>query len=272
MEIKKLAIFGVGFMGGSLGLAFKKFFPEVEVLGLGRNKEKLKTAETLGIIDRAVEFPPSDTDILILAIPVRSIPEILKSLLPHLSPATLITDVGSTKSWLVECINRFIPSSHTFIGSHPFCGSEKQGMEASNPEIFPGSLCFITPEGKESVENIDFLKKFWESLGMKVISISPQEHDHIVAYTSHLPHFVAFTLANTLPARFSSLVGKGFLDTTRIARGGVEIWKDIFLTNKEELLKAIETFEIEWKEFKKRLKEEKNIDDLLHKARSKLKL
>lgn len=107
---------------------------------------------------------------------------------------------------------------------------------------------------------------------MKVVSISPQEHDHIVAYTSHLPHFVAFTLANTLPARFSSLVGKGFLDTTRIARGGVEIWKDIFLTNKEEVLKAIETFEIEWKEFKKRLKEEKNIDDLLHKARSKLKL
>ncbi len=269
--MKKVAIFGVGFMGGSLALALKRKSPRIKILGLGRNKKKLQTAESLGIIDEAVEYPPADTDILILSIPVRSIPGVLKALLPRLSPAILITDMGSTKSWLAEEISGFLPPSYTFIGSHPFCGSEKQGMEAAKPDIFPGSICFITPACQEKEENIDFLKKFWESVGMRVISTSPQEHDHIVAYTSHLPHFVAFTLTNSLPDKFCSLVGEGFLDTTRIARGGVEIWEDIFLTNKKEMLKAITAFEKEWEDFKKKLQEEKGLGDIISKARSKLK-
>ncbi|NOZ64803.1 MAG: prephenate dehydrogenase/arogenate dehydrogenase family protein [Caldiserica bacterium] len=228
-------------------------------MGLGRNEKKLQAAESLGIIDEAVEHPPSDTDILVISIPVRSIPEVLKAMLPHISPATLVTDMGSTKSWLVEEINSFIPPSHTFIGSHPFCGSEKQGMEAANPDIFPGSICFITPARQEKEENVAFLRKFWEGVGMRVISTSPEEHDHILAYTSHLPHFVAFTLTNSLPDKLCSLVGKGFLDTTRIARSGIELWEDIFLTNKKEMLKAISSFEKEWREFKKRLQEEKGL-------------
>ncbi len=270
MNLKKVAIYGIGFMGASLSLALRKNFPEVRILGLGRNRKKLEKARRKKIISEIVEFPPEDTQIFILSIPVRNIPEILKKLINKISPYTLITDTGSTKLWLKEKIYKFLPSSYSYIGSHPFCGSEKQGMEEANPDIFQGSICFVTPEEEEEKGRVKFLRNFWESIGSKVILTSSSRHDEIVAFTSHLPHFVAVTLVNSIPEKLFSFTGSGFYDTTRIARGGVQIWEDIFLTNQKNLLEAVENFESELRKFKKEVKCGK-IDKLLQ-AKERFKL
>jgi len=264
---EKFCIVGLGLMGASLGLRIKQCLKNSEVVGISRSKEKLKKAIEKGIIDKGVELPPSDTQLLIFSTPVKTIPSLLKKLLPSISPQTIITDVGSTKNWLWEKISAFLPSSHTYIGSHPLCGSEKQGMDYANPEIFSHALCFITCLDFQN-DKISKLKNFWESLGMKTILTTPEKHDLIVAFTSHLPHIIAVNLLNTLPDEFTHFTGEGFRDTTRIGEGGADIWEDILVTNIPNLLKSMEIFEKEWNRFKTALKKEE-IKELLEKARKK---
>ncbi len=264
--MRTFTIVGLGFMGASLALRIKDCIPSSRIVGISRSREKALRAKKKGIIQDTGTLPPPDTDILIFATPIRSIPSLLKKLLPHISPSTLITDMGSTKEWIHKEISSFLPPEYTFIGSHPFCGSEKQGMEHANPEIFPGAWCFLTLE--KETGKVEYLRKFWEELGMKVKVISPEIHDRILAYTSHLPHVVAVVLINSLPQEYLSLTGTGFQDTTRIAGGGVDIWEDIISTNRENLLSAMEDFRKEWELVEKKISQN-DISSILKKAKER---
>lgn len=253
--MKKLAIVGVGLIGGSIGLALKKKNLVEEVIGIGRRQESLNKALKLGAVDRAtLDFREGvkDANLAIVATPVDIISEMIKRMLSHLPQGAIITDVGSTKEQIVREVNKvFYPKGHklegaSFVGGHPMAGSEKRGVESAKADLFEKSVCILTPGETTSSEVLDTVKWLWESIGATVLVMKPKEHDFLVAAVSHLPHLVATALVNLVgelrerDERILSLVASGFKDTTRIAGSPPALWQDICLTNKKNIATMID--------------------------------
>jgi prephenate dehydrogenase len=242
---KKIAIVGVGLIGGSIGLAIRTRRLSLKVIGIGRRKASLDRAIQKSAIDKAtleMEEGIKDADLVIIATPVNTVREKILEAAGYAKPGSVIIDVNSTKQNIVG-ISQKLPEGVYFIGTHPMAGSEKSGILSSSPELFDNTICIITPTAGTDKKVLEKIRMFWESLGARVCFMSPKAHDVMVAKASHLPHILAYALCNTLSEKELNVTGSGFKDVTRIAKSSPQMWEEIFIGNKSSVLKAIALFE-----------------------------
>ncbi|HMC10371.1 MAG TPA: prephenate dehydrogenase/arogenate dehydrogenase family protein [Pirellulaceae bacterium] len=245
-----VAIIGVGLIGGSIGLALRERKLARRVIGIGRRKESLEKAKARGCVSQtttSIADGVKQADLVVVCTPVDSIAQHVQEAGKHFPAGSLITDAGSTKAEIVvkaetALANRF-PAHMPFVGSHPLAGSEQSGPEAATAELFAGRVVVVTETDISDHDVVDTIEEFWQSLGARVIRMSPDDHDAALAYTSHLPHLIASTLAAATPEDHLPLTATGWQDTTRIAAGDVELWRQIFLANAPSTLKALADFE-----------------------------
>ena len=244
-----LLIVGLGFMGGSLAKALKKNGFKFPIYGLDINKEAIKKGKELKVIDNGwisyEKVPWEEIDTVILASPVGTFETIANQLRKFIKPETTVSDLGSTKR-LVYRMEEIL--GNRFVGAHPIAGTEKSGVEHAIDNLYEGKKLIITPTEKTDKKHLQKVEKLWKLVKAKVEYMSPELHDYIFAVVSHLPHAVAFALVDTLRQMSDEKVdlfkypGAGFKDFTRIAASDPTMWRDIFLTNADEVLKSIETF------------------------------
>ncbi|MCF7874292.1 MAG: prephenate dehydrogenase [Candidatus Omnitrophica bacterium] len=248
-KIKKVGIIGVGFMGGSLALALKKSFSNFEIIGHARSDKafrRLKKVKVLDRIERSGKKIAKEADILILATPVGVIIDFLKRAGSCLKKGSIVFDLGSTKEEIEKVAKKKLPKGVSFVGCHPFCGSEKEGVEEAREDLYRGSLCFITSANRSSY----LVERIWKKVGSKVVRTTPAGHDRIVGFVSHLPHLICFSLTNAIPAKYLEFSSSGFRDLTRIASSSSDLWADIFLTNAAKMLKDIDKYNESLNEFR----------------------
>jgi prephenate dehydrogenase len=254
-HFKQVTIVGVGLIGGSLGMVLKRQGLAASVLGIGRRVENLKTAVTLGAIDRYVSDAVSGirgSDLVVLATPVDTYERHLKEWGSYLEPGAIVTDVGSVKGALVGLTEGLLPASARFVGAHPIAGREKTGVAAGSVDLFRGARCILTPTKRTSPEALQTMRELWEATGSQVFEMDPFVHDRVLGAVSHLPHAVAFALIGALTEVRERVTpeldllaysGGGLRDTTRIAASSPEMWRDIFLWNRDNLVTVIEVYE-----------------------------
>lgn len=254
MKIEKVSIIGVGLIGGSLGLALKKKGLASKIVGIGRRETSLREALRVGAVDEItldLKEGVSEADLVVLAVPVGSILKIGREIVPHLKQGAILTDVGSTKEEIVRTLGIL---TKDFVGAHPMAGSNESGVAKATASLFEKATCVITPTGKTSKKALNVVENLWKKVGARVVKMSPETHDFLVAITSHLPHLAASSLVS-LAARekekIAPLIATGFKDTTRIASSDPRLWSDIFLSNKEMVLSALKEYKeilSEWEE------------------------
>jgi prephenate dehydrogenase len=266
VHFKQAAIVGVGLIGGSLGMILRRKALADHVVGIGRRVENLKTAVELGAIDRYVADPKEGvqgSDLVILATPVDTYDRHLKEWAHCLAPGAIVSDVGSVKGTLVEQSEAVMPAGVHFVGAHPIAGKEKTGVAEGSDQLFKGARCIVTPTKNTDPEALERIKQLWEETGSIVLTMDPHLHDQILGAVSHLPHVAAFALMNALAdvrdrqlpsldlARHS---GGGLRDTTRIAASSPEMWRDIFLWNRDNVVSLIEKYQQALEELKHLIK------------------
>ncbi len=262
---ERMAIVGVGLIGGSLAKAVKEKKLVGEVLGVGRSEERLESARKLGIIDRysgRINDILGEADLVVVAGPVGVIVDLIREMIPFLKKGTIITDVGSVKKKIVKEVEAFIPGSLYFVGGHPIAGTENSGFEASFSTLFEGRKCIITPVSTTDSHALERVKELWTQVGSVVACMDSEEHDEVFAAVSHLPHIVAYSMVNSLlkakgfEKNIFSFSAGGFKDFTRIAASDPVMWKDIALMNKDKLLSAIKLFQEYLEELKEAIERE----------------
>ncbi|AKJ64277.1 prephenate dehydrogenase [Kiritimatiella glycovorans] len=233
-----VALMGLGLMGASLGMALRGRAGR-RVSAYARREATRTTALDRGVADEVFADPADavrEAGLVVYCVPITAIPELVRASLPGLRGDAVLTDVGSTKSWLQRILAPVLPEEGpVFVGSHPLCGSERQGLEAAREDLYEDAATLITPVPDAAPEAVERVRDMWISAGSTVHLLDPGEHDRIVARTSHLPHLVAAALARTAgrePEK-AAYSGTGFRDTTRVAAGSPEVWRDILTTNRE---------------------------------------
>jgi len=250
--IPRLAILGVGLIGGSLALALKQAGVVGEIVGIGRGLPNLEKALELGVVDRISQDPlagVADADLVFMATPVTSLGPMAAKILPVMKPGAILTDGGSVKGVVIEAIEPLLPAGVQFVPGHPIAGTEKSGAEAAFPTLYQGRRCILTPTPAVSSEALEYVRRMWLLAGSDVVIMDVEKHDRILAAISHLPHMVAYALVNAVGSydRFEENIleysAGGFRDFTRIASSDPTMWRDIALTNREALLEMVELFE-----------------------------
>jgi prephenate dehydrogenase len=254
VKIGKLAVIGVGLIGGSFALALKKARAVNHVVGVGRTQRNLALALRRGIIDeklsdagRAVR----DADFVFLGTPVGQMAEVMAQIAPHLAAHAVITDGGSTKQDVISHARAGLGAHYArFVPAHPIAGTERSGAAAAQADLYRERNVILTPQAETAAGALRMVRTAWEQCGARVMRLDAREHDEILAAVSHLPHLVAFALVNMLAARpnarrLFSLSGGGLRDTVRIAGSSAEMWRDICLANREALLAALEGYSAE---------------------------
>lgn len=253
-HFSQVTIIGVGLIGGSLGMILRRKGIASTVIGVGRRIENLKTAVDLGAIDRYVVDPKEgvkDADVVVLATPVDTYDRHLREWASCLKPGAIVTDVGSVKGELVEQSERAMPAGVHFVGAHPIAGKEKTGVAAGSDQLFQGARCILTPTENTNQEALEQVRAMWQETGSVMLTMDPHLHDKILGAVSHLPHVAAFALINALidirnkvpTLDLAGHSGGGLRDTTRIAASSPEMWRDIFLWNRENVVSFIESYE-----------------------------
>lgn len=241
MHPKRLSVLGVGLLGGSLGLAVRSAAKDCRVVGYGHRQATLKSALASGAIDEAYDDPAAavrGADLVVLCTPVGLLGELLDRIAPALATGAIVTDVGSTKASVVQHAEARHPAIR-FVGSHPMAGSEKRGVEYAQADLFQNAVCITTPTEQTDRDALESVEAFWRRLGMRLKRLSPEDHDRLICDVSHLPHAVAAALVTMQETPAFDLVGKGFLDATRIAGGDGGLWRDILLDNRDNALDSI---------------------------------
>jgi len=263
--VNKILIFGVGLIGGSIALSAKKSGFASDIVGVGRNQDNLNDAIKLKLIDRTsqdLKKDISEAHIIIIATPVAQFPVILKLIQPHLSSHTIITDVGSTKTDVIESAKQILgPQYSQFIGGHPIAGSEKHGATAAHIDLFKNKNVILTADQDTSFEAKQKIEMLWKNADAIVSNMSHNDHDKIFSTISHLPHLLAFSLVDMITHRKNAnellkFAASGFKDFTRIAASSPEMWKDITLANKKFILEDIQLFENQIKLLKEAIEQE----------------
>ncbi|MFD1121283.1 prephenate dehydrogenase [Methylophilus flavus] len=249
---KKIVIFGVGLIGGSVALALKKLPNPPQIVGVGRSELSLQEALTLGLIDHAetdIASALQNADLVLIAAPVAQTPAILKAIRPHLSAQTVITDAGSTKSDVMAYAQAELGQQfNQFVGGHPIAGAEKSGPGAAMADLYVGKNVILTPAAVTGPEAVQKVATLWHHCGALVSNMRPEEHDSVFAAVSHLPHLLAFALVEDLAKRNNAellfkFAASGFRDFTRIAGSHPEMWRDIALANKQALLQELNMYQ-----------------------------
>lgn len=248
--IQRLAVVGVGLLGGSIAKAARAHGLAREIVGVGRHTARLGPALRDGTLDRATADPVDgvrDADFVVLATPVQAIEHLLEMLWPALGAEVVLTDVGSTKAGIVRTAARLGGGRPLgFVGSHPMAGSEQSGYGVARSDLFRGATVIVTPSEASAPAAVKAVTAFWESLGAgRILTMDPDAHDRAVAAVSHLPHLVACALVDAVerldPAAFD-VAARGFRDTTRIAAGDPEVWEAIFLANRKAMAASTREF------------------------------
>ena len=245
----RIAILGVGLLGASFALALKKNGLCGSITGYGRNRENLLKAKERNIIDSFEQDPAAasrDADLIMLSTPVGSFLDLTKLIAPALKKGAVLTDVGSVKGRLVREIEKIIPEHANYIGGHPIAGSDRSGIDAANPGLFRNAKCIITPTEHSNADALEKIEGLWKALGSDILILNPEEHDRIYASVSHLPHLVAYAMVNTvadMDRSYLDFSGKGFMDATRIASSSEELWNDICLLNRDNLVEVLAVFQ-----------------------------
>jgi len=236
---KKVAIVGVGLIGGSIALAMKKKKLAGEIVGVSRHRNTLKLALKRGAIDRgSLNLKIIEgADLIVLCAPVGVILNQAREIAAIAPKSAIVTDVGSTKQAIVSRLDKIFPR---YIGSHPLAGSQRRGILNAQSDIFKGSLCILTPSRNTHRPTQDKIKRLWLRLGARVITLPAARHDKILSFTSHLPHILAFSLISAVPEGFLKFASTGLRDTTRIAASESELWSDIFLSNRKNILRSLD--------------------------------
>jgi prephenate dehydrogenase len=266
VHFKQVAIIGVGLIGGSLGMILRRKALADQVVGVGRRVENLRTAVEMGAIDRYVGDPKEGVrgaDLVILATPVDTYQAHLDDWAHYLAPGTIVTDVGSVKGSLVERSEAAMPTGVHFIGAHPIAGKEKTGVAAGSDQLFKGARCILTPTKRTDPDALERVKQLWEEAGSVLLTMDPHVHDQILGAVSHLPHVAAFALMIALAdlrdreipsLDLSGHSGGGLRDTTRIAASSAEMWRDIFVWNRDNIVSFIDRYERVLEELKQQIK------------------
>lgn len=250
IHFKKVAVIGVGLIGGSLAIILRKKGYAEKIVGVGRGIPNLEAAKKLGIIDSFTQDIPEgvkDADLVIIATPVLRIGETVRKAAPHLKKGAIVTDVGSVKRAVIDEVEPMMPKGVHFVAGHPIAGTEQSGAEAAFPELFIDRNCILTPTSKTDAAALETVKTIWEEAGSRVILMDALLHDRILAAVSHLPHMIAYTLVNTVADAGSedilSYSAGGFKDFTRIASSSPEMWSDICALNKDAIVSMIDEFQ-----------------------------
>jgi prephenate dehydrogenase len=246
----KIAIIGLGLMGGSLGLAIKRKKMADVVAGYARRARTRKQALAAGAVDEVFARPEPavrHADLVVFCLPVAAIPALARICAPALAPRAVVTDVGSSKEEIVIRLEALMKSAGArFVGSHPIAGSERQGIDAASAGLYEKAAVILTPTGRTDRWALRKLKSFWTGLGARAAIVSPAIHDRMLARTSHLPHLAAAALALTVgrerPDRIGRFCGPGFGDATRIAEGSPDLWLDIIASNRRAVLYELRAF------------------------------
>ena len=263
VPFQKISIIGVGLLGGSIGLAVKRRQLAREVAGFVRRAASLKDCERAAAVDFATTdllAAVSGADLIILCTPLAQMQALAEQFLPALKRGAVVTDVGSVKAAVVRELDALLKQSGAhFVGSHPMAGGEKMGVQAAKADLFVNAVCVVTPANKSNAAAVGKVERFWKSLGGRTIRLNPAQHDLLVSRSSHLPHIAAATLANLVlnpaqPKALAALCATGFRDTTRIASGSPEMWRDIALANRKNVARSVETFVGELNNFQAALK------------------
>ena len=247
-SFNKVAIIGVGLIGGSIGLALKRRRVAGRVIGVFRKTSTLKRALRRKAVDEGfmdVRSGVKDADLIIISSPVMSIPGLVSDAARYAKRGAIITDAGSTKGWIVKTIEKRLGKRRAvkFIGSHPMAGSERTGVDNAVADLFCGSPCIVTRTLSADKAALGKVVKLWRALGAKVSIMSPGEHDRAISLVSHLPHIAAFGVAGAVGEKDIRYAAEGFRDVTRVASSDAELWADIFLTNRIEAARAVKLFE-----------------------------
>jgi len=241
----QVTIIGTGLIGGSLGLALKQRDLAGRIVGVGHRQSTLDEALFRSAADEVTLDPCEGvrgSDLVVLATAVGLFEEMAEAISGNLMPGAVVIDVGSTKARVVRTLEPLMPQACTFVGCHPIAGSEKRGITHARPDLFDGATCVVTPTGRTPADVLVRVVTTWQELGMVVRQVSPEVHDRLLAQTSHLPHVVASVLVRAVSEEAEPLMGPGWADTTRVAGGDAALWRDIMLSNAEEITAAIERF------------------------------
>ena len=245
---RRLAVIGVGLIGGSFALALREAVGEIRIVGYDRDEVNLAAARHLGVVDTVahdVAAAVREADVVLVAVPVGQVGDVLEAAAPALSPTAIITDVGSTKASVVRAAREALgPAFERFVPGHPIAGSEHSGVRAARADLFHDHSVVLTPaEGSDELPR-DIMRKCWEACGAHVEEMSVARHDAIFGVVSHLPHLLSFALVHDIASRvdadtFFRFAAGGFRDFTRIAASSPEMWRDISLANRDVLLLEI---------------------------------
>jgi len=263
VPFQKITIIGVGLLGGSIGLAARRRKLAREVAGFVRRPASLKDCERARAVDYATTdllAAVSNADLVVLCTPLAQMRSLTQQFLPALKPGAIVTDVGSVKADVLRELESLVSKAGAhFVGSHPMAGAEKTGVSAARVDLFQNAVCVLTPTKKTNAAAARKLEQFWKSLGARVLKLGPEQHDLFVSRSSHLPHVIAASLANLVldpksPKQQAQLCATGFRDTTRIASGSPEMWRDIALSNRKNISRSVDAFIDELKRFQAILK------------------
>lgn len=252
--INKLALIGVGLIGGSLARALRDAGQAREIVGHGRGLANLQRAVELGVIDRVETTLPAavrDADMIVLATPVGSMEKILQAIAPYVMPTAVVTDAGSVKGAVVETARRVLGDKFPrFVPGHPIAGTERSGVDASFASLYVGRRVVLTPVPETNADAVARVRAMWQAAGAEVVSMTVEHHDTVLAATSHLPHLLAYALVDML-ARLDdkneifAYAAGGFRDFTRIASSDPVMWRDISLANRDAIVRLLKQYRSE---------------------------
>jgi prephenate dehydrogenase len=254
LKIGKLVVIGVGLIGGSFALALKKAKAVKHVVGVGRSRKNLAAALKMRIIDEAstdAAQAVADADLVLLAMPVGQMAEVMARIAPHLPQRAVVTDGGSTKQDVIAYARRFLGVHFPrFVPAHPIAGTENSGAAAAFAGLYRGRNVIITPQPETTAQALRLVRTAWQKCGARIVRLDAREHDVVFAAVSHLPHVLVFALVNALARRpdakklFGFSAG-GLRDTVRIAGSSPEMWRDVCVANRDELLAVLDNYEDE---------------------------
>lgn len=261
--LNKLVIVGVGLIGGSFALALRQAGLVKHIVGVGRSPQNMQRALAQGVIDEIAKDIPTalqHVDLVFLAMPVGQTERIMMQIAPHLPINTLITDAGSTKQDVIAAARNHLSDENikNFVPGHPIAGAEQSGVLAAKAELFRNKHLILTPLAETNETATQKITSLWQACGTEVSQMEADEHDRVLAATSHLPHILAFALMNHLhtqtesnPENLLRFAGSGFRDFTRIASSSPEMWRDICIANRLALITQIDAYQKELKNLQK---------------------
>jgi prephenate dehydrogenase len=280
MRWNKIGLIGMGLMGGSLAMAIKQGQLAQHIYAYVRRNTSISEGAKLALADvmtQDLKEVARDADLVVLCTPLSQMRTLVEQMKPFLKPGVIVTDVGSVKGSVVQELEPIVVSAKgQFVGSHPMAGSEKTGLSAARVDLFRNAICLVTPGAQSSVDAICAVQNFWKGVGGWPIRMTAEMHDDLVSRSSHLPHVVAAELANYVlspahPKEQALVCANGFRDTTRIAAGSPEMWRDIAMANRKNLSRVLGVFIEDLQEFQLAIEREdvKAVEEFFAKAKQR---